>query len=621
MAWNLARIAPPWDPSRPSIYDFIASRLDENGSLGQPVPSLPDEEPDPSAVSFGAGTLDGISRHWGVATEDDAAVSVIVGAVAKLARRATPRTAARLYELVADTPTLGFVDKALPFIASSGADPARVQAIGHWLATRAPDRSAVKFGIALLGLFDPPDIPTLITVGAHDEFTLYSAVSLSNTRNEAALFELAKRVDGWGRIECVERLANTADPHIKRWMLLDGFRNSIMDEYLALTCARTGGLAEALAAASPDDQLVDSAGDLLQALLSGEPGPPPNEYSALVPALRRYVELVGQRPGNLRERSVVRRIRDLIDAPGDVPLDSGDYAALAAAADDFLARPHFRQAVDAGLIDADHAIYWDAKNAARDLGIDIYDAVYSRIETGMDDYPLWFDLLQATDEARIDRSLELGRELLDLSALASGPSNDIGLGPTYAADDALGSFLQELRRFPGKGQDLVAAGLRNRVVRNRNLAIRALQDLPRGDWPDGAAAALEAMIDAEVSDDVRTFAQDVLRGEVPVAEAWRRTVATLRERNPELAELAEALANTRPGRQLRAQPGFGDLRVWDGTYDTSPADRRHVTVYGTAAGFGAHLSDEPATAPAPSEWSRDDAVAQVAALLNRLLVE
>jgi hypothetical protein len=40
-------------------------------------------------------------------------------------------------------------------------------------------------------------------------------------------------VAGWGRIQTVRRLAGTQDPQIKAWLLRHGFRNQIMDEYLA----------------------------------------------------------------------------------------------------------------------------------------------------------------------------------------------------------------------------------------------------------------------------------------------------------------------------------------------------------------------------------------------------
>ena len=116
------------------------------------------------------------------------------------------------------------------------------------------------------------DRPTLEALGAHEEFTLFVAVALANLHaGEHALWELAKRVDGWGRIQLVYRMTETKDPEIRAWMLRDGFRNSVMDEYLAYTCAVAGGLLEALAPDHIDDALFDGASDIIAALARGGP--------------------------------------------------------------------------------------------------------------------------------------------------------------------------------------------------------------------------------------------------------------------------------------------------------------------------------------------------------------
>jgi len=57
---------------------------------------------------------------------------------------------------------------------------------------------------------------------------------------------MAKHVTGWGRVHLVERLAKTEDAEIKEWLLREGFRNSVMYEYLAYIAATTGGLNDAL---------------------------------------------------------------------------------------------------------------------------------------------------------------------------------------------------------------------------------------------------------------------------------------------------------------------------------------------------------------------------------------
>jgi hypothetical protein len=73
-------------------------------------------------------------------------------------------------------------------------------------------------------------------LGELEEFTLYAVVALLNTQpgRQRAVFDLARRVTGWGRIHAVERLKDCDDPDVKAWLLRDGFRNDVMDEVVSL---------------------------------------------------------------------------------------------------------------------------------------------------------------------------------------------------------------------------------------------------------------------------------------------------------------------------------------------------------------------------------------------------
>lgn len=147
--------------------------------------------------------------------------------------------------------------------------------VGHWLAATATERGPVKLGIALLGVAGVGDAAGLLrTLGAHDEFTLYAVVAFGNGTEdggESEIWALATVVDGWGRIHCVERLRHTSDPAIRRWILRTGFRNSVMYEYLAYTAATTGGLLAALRGDDIDRELLDAAGEIIEALVMGGP--------------------------------------------------------------------------------------------------------------------------------------------------------------------------------------------------------------------------------------------------------------------------------------------------------------------------------------------------------------
>ncbi|WP_146603884.1 helix-turn-helix domain-containing protein [Micromonospora deserti] len=97
-------------------------------------------------------------------------------------------------------------------------------------------------------------------MGALEDLTLYAVVALRRSQPDRvdAVFDLARRVDGWDRIHAVNRLADTGDPQIKAWLLREGFRNTILDEYLAHTAATTGDLAGTLAQDTIDEALLEA---------------------------------------------------------------------------------------------------------------------------------------------------------------------------------------------------------------------------------------------------------------------------------------------------------------------------------------------------------------------------
>lgn len=120
--------------------------------------------------------------------------------------------------------------------------------------------------------------------------------------------------------------------------------------------------------------------------------------------------------------------------------------------------------------------------------------------------------MRNSDPQRIDQVLELGLKRIPLDKIATGPRNEMGLGPGYAAHTALDFILQDLEKFPGKGWTLIAAGLQSPVVRNRNMSIRAISRWDRKDWPREAVAALNRLKEFETNDDIRNRIEDLLAG-------------------------------------------------------------------------------------------------------------
>lgn len=515
--------SPPWG-DRKSIYDHIAKHIgpDRTEGLSEEGYRLPDEpEADPSSISFAPGAMDGVFGHHVSPKSDDEIVRNLHSALALACESASDRNIRALYKLINDSSALGVIDPLIERILQEKLlDADRLREIVFWFTTKAPDREPVKFSMALLGLLrGRDDAEIFLTLGRHDEFTLYSAVALSNNDafGEETLWELAKAAEGWGRISTVERLSETNNPRIKDWLLRDGFKNSVMYEYLACICARAGELHIALEQDGVDPELLNSAIELIDTLVSGEGGPAEGlgDYEHGCAAIRN---LLAQGDGKFSSAShfwflwkLKKRIGEHLSGARKMEQDWSptDSATIIKKIDDLLSGRDWKEVVLDALQHGDRQAFWDASRACDRLGIDPWPYFFERTKAG-EDY--WWDLMRTCDASRIDNVLALGMEEIPLEDISTGPSNELGLGIEYASHGALGFILQDLGNFPGKGWSFVKAGLRSPVIRNRNMAVRALAEWGQGNWPNEALTHIRNAIADEPEADVKKRMKNLLAG-------------------------------------------------------------------------------------------------------------
>ncbi|MCL6795172.1 hypothetical protein KDD79_00430 [Bacillus altitudinis] len=151
-------------------------------------------------------------------------------------------------------------------------DESLVQQEALWLLEHAAHREVVKFAVTILGCTNCEKYKELLfTIGMHEEFTSYVVIALKNgtIQGNEHVWRLAKSVDGWGKISAVEQL-EASTQEIKRWLLTRGCENTIMNEYLAYTCALNGDLESALSEDEISKEIYDGASLIIQALLEDE---------------------------------------------------------------------------------------------------------------------------------------------------------------------------------------------------------------------------------------------------------------------------------------------------------------------------------------------------------------
>jgi hypothetical protein len=516
----------PWD-RRPSILEFIRSYIatDKPGMTDDGY-TLPDEEriAQGSKIRWAAGAMDGVATHHMETAENEETVRKTVELVLAYSRQPTATNKAAIYQHVIAEYVVSIIDSVIEALLNEeGIDHNRLYELARSFVTEAPDREPVKFGIAILGLFrQPADQELFQTLGRHDEFTLFCAVAITNASedHDEALWTLARNVTGWGRIQVVERLALTENPAIKNWLLREGFRNSIMYEYLAATCARAGGLLAALSEDRLDRELLTAAGEIIQALIVGGPAEGIDDYEDARPVIESYLAHMASSAETIKDFLHVHSIKGYLDDEDSrwaSRYDAGWSAEcrdnLRSLCDSILGRPEWPDRVGAKLSSEDEVEFAYADHAAKALGIDTWDTHWRRLKAKPTDSGRWYHVMAMCNEDRIGKVIEFAEANLDLAGIATGAADELGLGRGFEQHSCLDFILQELRRFPEKGGALIEARLRSPVVRNRNKAVAALAAWSRAEWPGGLGKALEQAARCEPNDDVRERMRQALRGE------------------------------------------------------------------------------------------------------------
>jgi len=344
----------------------------------------------------------------------------------------------------------------------------------------------------MLGLFKGSDDRALfLTFGCHDEFSLYAVVALQNALEnpDKDLWYIAQKLEGWGRINTIERLVDTTDTDIKRWLVRDGYKNSIMYEYTAYIAAVTGELANELASDTPEPEVLDGAAEILTALCAGDPGKSISAYADAPIAVARFLTHVQNGQANVLRLNAVCELRRYFKrAKNTAPWSEVEWQSTIN-----LASAILKQETNVGLIkealwSGEKDGFWIARRVANSLGLDTWDATLQQHKSGDEQ---WYSLMQTNNPARIDRVIALAEETLPLKDIASGPALLNGLGLEFKDHSAVDFIVQNLKLYPGKGWRIVLAALKSPVIRNRNMAVNALAAWGKENSPAEARHEIE----------------------------------------------------------------------------------------------------------------------------------
>lgn len=511
--WSLESLTPPWGGLK-SICDQLRSAIDG---------PLPDEDIvfKPHKLRWVGGAMDGVLGHGAESAVREKRVLAIVRTLQELQQRADDESLRALYDVVVEDAIVGVIDAVTERLTDSpqSQNHSRLGEIGRYFASRAGHREAAKFGLALIGAFgDARDSELLRTLARSDEFTLFAGIALARVsdRPEQALWDLAKEVHGWGRVQMVRRLKDTSDPEIQAWMLREGFRNNVMDEYLACICARAGRLHEALNEQFVDPVLLDGAAEIIRALIIGGPAEDIDDYEHSGDACESYMNIVWSRTDlSLRHFLTVAKSKWFLTQPdgwekrNQKQWTDSRRGNIQSLADDVLGRESWRSTITDALTSETKQIFHEGDEAAQVLSIDTWELHFSRVRVNLLTSSSWYRLMQQTNENRIGEVLTFAESVLPFDRIETGPGNELGLGPNFQPHQALDWILQDLRRFPGHGWRMIKGGLGSPVVRNRNMAINALSEWDPNSWSTEMRTEIERAIEIEPQADVKKRLADI----------------------------------------------------------------------------------------------------------------
>ncbi len=515
----------PWE-RKPSLYEFINDNIQRRATgLTERDEDLPDAERAfaGSEIRWVAGAMDGVAvYHMGVGADPEQS-NKLLSLVCDYCKAPSVRNKLAVYKYVMQVHTLSIIDTFVEKLRQeSRLNTNRLYELAKSFAIEATDREPVKWGVAILGIFGKADDKSLFRVlGRHDEFTLFAVVALSNGEGdvEQDIWELAKQVKGWGRIHAVEHLAKTEDATIKNWLLREGYKNWIMEEYLAYTCATAGGLLTALQTEQIDAELLEAAGDIIRALIAGGPANGMDEYDDGAMTVEYYLRHLVSQASSLSQFLTVDAIGCFLSeedsdwvARASRGWTSERRATLSEQCCEIMQRPFWPDMIRAGLESPDEMNFFAANQAAAILKIDAWDYHWKRLR----DKPLepgrWYDAMQSCGQTHVGDVVAFAEQVLPLNEIATGPGKENGLGERFMTHSSLNFIVQDLGRFPGVGFSLIEVALKSPVISNRNMALKALEKWGKTIWPASTIPILHGALEIEPDEKVRESIQKVIDG-------------------------------------------------------------------------------------------------------------
>ena len=256
-----------------SIYELIKTSIQSNGELPEDF-KLPQK--DPNGVPWADGAMDGVFVYHTVRNEKN--IDALKNIVFQISERKFEEAQTNLDKL--DFSMISRRYSLLNWIIQEEEkiNLNNLHEFATFQLTTSKNIELIKFCLSVLTLMnietDKDIIEKVKILALSDEFTLYCLdilvycldilVQLEDSNEE--IFEIAKKVKGWGRIYTIEYLQATNN-EIKEWILEEGCHNNVLPAYTAYTCAKKINLVEILNEDKISNKKFNDISYLMNALL------------------------------------------------------------------------------------------------------------------------------------------------------------------------------------------------------------------------------------------------------------------------------------------------------------------------------------------------------------------
>ena len=511
---------------RHSIYEAITKNIDANGRLNEDFSvcqAFPARNPltsgkNSGSMHFADGAADGILLyHMDQITPKIADEALLMRAVNKCSDRNSSQADACFEALGASVGAVSATGRLHEFIYSHRT---RLNAPNLFVSAEdilfeSRNIESVKFALLILEMAGPvrEEMREAIrTLGLCDEFTLYAIRDMLEWENgNDEVFELAKKVRGWGRIHAV-RFLEPSRPEIKKWLLDEGVDNTVMPDYSALDVWEKAGVGELLKGSVTADEFR-KAGVILDALISEGPVKGISGIENREEAVGNYLARAKENELDAADYERILRISKW------AALEYNGFDELCADCGDLLASEECAQAIREGLEQG------KGLEVAEALEIDYGDSLLKCLEEDFDrQYHNVTYLLRLPDY--FGQAIDVFRNRLDLEKMRAEPTKELGFGKENENYMQLDCVVYALADHPCEGEDLVLTCLWAPGMRMRSSALRTLSEwtkaLQQPIWEVSPAAydELKALIEKEVDRELRKRIKALLKGVIPEPEEY-----------------------------------------------------------------------------------------------------